>query len=384
MTIYNFYYNNIPYCLIDSKEYKKTRALYRLKMLDDLDYNKIIIGKNKLKLISNNTMVIINNLNSYMKSKDLQRCFEYNYPIIKQELKKLHATNKPVKNTSLNAKKIIAGSLTLSMLLATYKTKDINQINISNYDLKESTNIEQDNKAIINELEESIINEVVEKNQDVSISFDNLSESEKALYVQQTYGELINQYSNKWGVDPRIITAILTQESGGKDTNLMQIEYNAWKDQVITAKNFNDNSNVKIVLTDNPEEYDSSILTINKNELNNPKTNISVGTILLTYNLKNFNYNIPIALTSYNCGIGTMNKILDEASKNIGYTKKELIDDPTNLEFLNYRFIMQNGDPNYFENVIRYIPNYKEDDIKVFDNNNEIHILNIAFNNKTK
>ena len=59
MTIHDFYYDNMPYCMLNSKEYKKARALYRLKKLDDLDYEKIIIGRNKLKLVSKNDIVII-------------------------------------------------------------------------------------------------------------------------------------------------------------------------------------------------------------------------------------------------------------------------------------------------------------------------------------
>ena len=43
---------------------------------------------------------------------------------------------------------------------------------------------------------------------------------------------------------------------------------------------------------------------------------------------------------------------------------------------------MTNGDQNYFENVMRYIPNL--DEIKVFDNNDNLHILKVTFNEKVK
>ena len=382
MKIQDFYYSTTPTCIVDSKEYKKARALYRLKKIDDLEIERIIVGKNRIKLVSKDNIIIIHDLDKYMMSKDLQRCLEYNYPIIKHELKKMHKTDKPLKNIKGNVKRVIAGSLTLSMLFATYKLKDLNTTFENNNELKVRPNIEEDNNTIIDKIENIVTNDIEESNPTLSVSFENLSDSEKALYVQKTYGDLINTYSNKWGVDPGLVTAILTQESGGMETNLMQIEYNAWKDQVITSKNFNDNSNVKIVLTESPELYDSTILTISKDDLNNPKTNISVGTILLTYNLKNFNYNIPIALTSYNCGIGTMNKIIETTSLNTGISKEDLINDSTNLEFLNYRYIMTDGDQNYFENVMRYIPNL--DEIKVFDNNDDLHVLKVSFNEKVK
>ncbi|MBP3766258.1 MAG: transglycosylase SLT domain-containing protein [Bacilli bacterium] len=381
--IYKFYYNNGPYCIVDSEEYKNARALYRLKKLDNNDYEKIVAGKNQLKLISKENVVIINNMDQYMKTKDLQRCLEDNYPIIKNELKKTHKTNKPLKNTKINAKKVIVGSLTLSMLLGSYKLKDLNITNTNDNKLKIDSTIEQENDSTIEEIKENVINDIKKENSSLSITFDNLSDSEKALYVQQTYGDLIEKYSTKWGIDSRLITAILTQESGGKDENLMQIEYNAWKNQLIEVKNFNDDSTVKIVLTEDPELYDSDVITINRTELKNPKTNISVGTILLRFNLKCFNYNIPISLTSYNCGTGTMNNILDETCRNTGYIKEELINDPTNLEFLNYRYIMTDGDQNYFENVVRYIPNYDEE-LQIWDENNELHALKVSFEGKTK
>ena len=383
MIIHDFYYDNEPYYVENNKEYGKFKALYKLQKLDDLNYEKIVVGKNKLKLISDNDIVIIHNLDLYMKSKDLQRCLEYNYPLIKKELKKMHK-RKPLSNKSISAKKVVVGSMALCMLLAAYKSKHLKLINTNESELKLSPNIEKNNDTIIEKIEDMIKDDIEQNNPTLSITFDNLSDSEKALYVQKTYGDLIKQYSTKWGIDPKLITAILTQESGGKEDNLMQIEYDAWYNQVISVKNFNDNSNVKIVLTDNPDLYDSSILTISKDDLNNPKTNISVGTIILNYNLKYYSYNIPIALTSYNCGTGTMNKILKETCINTGYTKEEIINDPTNLEFLNYRYIMTDGDENYFENVIRYIPDHENEEIRVFDNNNEMHILNFAFKSKTK
>ena len=42
MKIQDFYYSTTPTCIVDSKEYKKARALYKLKKVDDLEIERII------------------------------------------------------------------------------------------------------------------------------------------------------------------------------------------------------------------------------------------------------------------------------------------------------------------------------------------------------
>ena len=138
-----------------------------------------------------------------------------------------------------------------------------------------------------------------------------------------------------------------------------------------------------IVLTETPELYDNNITCISKDELSIPKTNISVGTAILAYDLKKFNYNIPLAITAYNYGITNVYKVLKETSNHTGLTIDELINDPSNTEFLKYRDIIDIGDPLYFEHVTQYIIN-QEDGITAFDHeNNLIYKLNIDYQLET-
>ena len=126
-------------------------------------------------------------------------------------------------------------------------------------------------------------------------------------------------------------------------------------------------------------KYKNDVICINRMELNNPKTNISVGTIILTHSLKTFNYNIPLAITAYNLGIGSVNKILDKTSYKTGLSKEQLINDSSNQEFLKYRDIIEFGDSKYFEHVIQYVFDYKNGVTAFNKENNTLYILNIEY-----
>ena len=105
------------------------------------------------------------------------------------------------------------------------------------------------------------------------LEFEHNRDSEKGDHAYDNYYELVEKYSNKWGVSPNVIMSMLTQESGGYSTNLMQIQFWSWKDQVINVYNFEAGKYEKLVLTDNPQEYErkyGDIITITKDDLNNP------------------------------------------------------------------------------------------------------------------
>ena len=48
---------------------------------------------------------------------------------------------------------------------------------------------------------------------------------------------------------------------------------------------------------------------------------------------------------------------------NTGLSKEEL-SDPTNLIWINYRNVVGGGDPRYLENVLRYLPNETQIEMK--------------------
>ena len=208
------------------------------------------------------------------------------------------------------------------------------------------------------------------------LEFEHNRDSEKGDHAYDNYYELVEKYSNKWGVSPNVIMSILTQESGGYSTNLMQIQFWSWKDQVINVYNFEAGKYEKLVLTDNPQEYErkyGDIITITKDDLNNPKTNISVGTVLFRESARAMNNHIGASIQCYNFGYGNMMKVLNETASQTGVSVDAILEDQENIDFVNYTHIIDAGDPNYLSNVMQYTNSLEEGFIlKEIDENGNI------------
>lgn len=208
------------------------------------------------------------------------------------------------------------------------------------------------------------------------LEFEHNRDSEKGDHAYDNYYELVEKYSNKWGVSPNIIMSMLTQESGGYSTNLMQIQFWSWKDQVINVYNFEAGKYEKLVLTDNPQEYErkyGDIITITKDDLNNPKTNISVGTVLFRESARAMNNHIGASIQCYNFGYGNMMKVLNETASQTGVSVDAILEDQENIDFVNYTHIIDAGDPNYLSNVMQYTNSLEEGFIlKEIDENGNI------------
>lgn len=208
------------------------------------------------------------------------------------------------------------------------------------------------------------------------LEFEHNRDSEKGDHAYDNYYELVEKYSNKWGVSPNIIMSMLTQESGGYSTNLMQIQFWSWKDQVINVYNFEAGKYEKLVLTDNPQEYErkyGDIITITKDDLNNPKTNISVGTVLFRESARAMNNHIGASIQCYNFGYGNMMKVLNETASQTGVSVDAILEDQENIDFVNYTHIIDAGDPNYLSNVMQYTNSLEEEFIlKEIDENGNI------------
>lgn len=220
-----------------------------------------------------------------------------------------------------------------------------------------------DKKDLPVQIEESIDtnsnNEIHINSTTIPINIANNSDDETIDNINTKYGDIINECSKKWGISSNLITALICQESRGKLKNLGQIEFHQWNDMPIDVHNFITNADEKIVLTNNPNKY-NGMTTVSEEELLNPKTNISVSTIILRYNLQRNNFNVPITIQEYNYGCGNMNKVLTVAANNSGTTKEDIINNPENLDFMDYRTIINggnkaHGDDEYIEHVLQYV-----------------------------
>lgn len=182
------------------------------------------------------------------------------------------------------------------------------------------------------------------------------SENDVILYRNQ-YGDIVHDKALKWGIDENLLLAILTEESRqGGIVNLMQIEFDAWKDVPFKVYDFQNDKYVDILLTDNQEKYnDPAYLTISRADLTNPETNISIGAAIMQNSLYSMNYHVPAAIQCYNYGLTKMNNEVFKNMENTSFkTKNEVLNDQYDFTFMN-NTVSGYGDANYFYDVLRFI-----------------------------
>lgn len=409
--------------IIDGKEktFYGDKAINLLVKKDKINFKKVRIHNNRMVMQANNTQVIFRDLNEMLDNE----IFDYFY----NNIKKINKSLNKKKNNKVSKGQVVGfatvGVVAAIMLALTAgKIKDrssevipiefdqdeendldsvISNIPVEPIDelaMKSNDNLIDENNeeikseatdpsALLDELdqidEEQAIEEYLNSAQVFSIAYDNEFDEEKYQNVYDNCNDYIQVRAPRWGVSPSLAQGMVTQETGAYYTNLMQIQFNSWHDQEITLYNYETGKMETIILTNNPDGYvrkpDTQYIT--EKDLENPKTNISVGCIILQYSYEKMHHNIPLAIQCYNFGTGNMEKVLEEAALNLGISVDEILDDPTNTDWLEYRDIIDVGDKNYLEHVIRYVPN-PEDEIwmNYIDEDGNIQQTTITFYNE--
>lgn len=211
--------------------------------------------------------------------------------------------------------------------------------------------------------------EVEEDNNSVFVEYEDRSEAEKAYNTRYNYYDLIEKYSRMYGLDPNLVLAIATQERGvhsatmdeGGATGLMQVQNEIWENQEKISYNFDIG------------DYESYYITPEK--IQDLEQNIRIGCSIFQECLQVMDYNIIAAIQCYNMGQGNMDDILNAYAYDTGKTKDEILSNPNDIGWLDYRYIPDAGDPEYVERVLSWMGN--ENCIKVLKTNNEEVTINI-------
>lgn len=218
---------------------------------------------------------------------------------------------------------------------------------------------------------------------EVDINFNYSNDSiNTSEYVHNTWGEIVNKYSVKTGLDPRLIEGVICHESHGNiaDNNLMQIIYSTVETLEFDQYDFESMKYVHYVFCNSPENYDENTVVFTRDDIHDPEKNIYAGSVLLKYMIEYENNNILAGLQAYNFGSGAFNEVLTTTVSNTSYSSKnQLLNDYDNPEFLNYLYIRPGyGDHYYIPNVFKYVTNLDEPiTIEYLDNNQQMGFMSL-------
>ena len=202
--------------------------------------------------------------------------------------------------------------------------------------------------------------------------------SKEALTNAKRYEDLFEKYANRYGLDKNLLIALASQESSGEHyknlergpaAGIMQIEKKIHIGTTVSAYNFETKEIEKIKVTED--------------NLKDIESNIQIGSMILRGYIENNNYNIPLALQTYNFGPGNMQKVLNTCSSLENENIKDMRNNPTNNAWLKYRAHLNIGDAKYVEHVFSFLENNSNLTVKTRDNKNiSVNITNDLVNTK--
>ena len=288
----------------------------------------------------------------------------YSKEIIKEYYKKkknrINVYHMPKGKTIIKKKKkkgkiiamMLSGTMTLSALGLAMSLNNNEDKEEDSHILKAKYIVDQQNE-LDNTTEDEIMN-IPPENQTVAefhYSYEDRSNTDLIFNVE-LYDDIFRDCAKRYGLDVNLLKAIACQESSGNHYDnigigpaegIMQIEKDCHIDTVVSAFDFESNSEKSIYIT---EEV-----------LQDPATNIEIGAMDLRNSIEAYNYNIPLGTQAYNFGVGGVQYTLDMCQSLTGINETDIENNQENNEWLNYREIIGIGDPEYVEHVYSFLPN---------------------------
>ena len=318
------------------------------------DFNKYIVKKNTLRIIGN----ILHNMKVSRKNVTLGKVV-----VAASIIAVLASHGIGKKNESMAADSTITTPPAIVEMVET----DIPTLS-EDVEIEAPTheNLEEKQEDVQVTEEKEVVEEKQEdKKQELESMF-----SEDAFHF--SYEDIFEKYANRYGLDKNLLMAMAAQESSGDHyghlddgrpaAGIMQIEKSVHLGNKVKAYNF--------------ETGEMEYITVTQDKLNNIDSNIQIGSMILREYIENSNYNIPLAIQTYNMGPGNMNKVLNTCGdlENVEvYTMKN---NPTNNKWLNYRSFVKAGDSKYVEHVFSYLG--KHSNLQVLKRNNQKVSVNLA------
>lgn len=313
------------------------------------NYSKISITEKDIIISNSRLKLNIDNYkdNTNLKMESIIRKLRKDY----RELKKKRLRKQKIKRISALSCAVLISSSVL-----------VNALSLNNENNKQEV-YKTNQPNIINTMEEVndlshvsfVIEEETSNANNFEINFESRVDNEKYKITKAYYNQMITNISNEYGIDPRIMLAIATQESGihntengGPAIGLMQIERAVWNGEKISAYNYSKGA--------------FETINITEEKLKDLEFNIRTSCMILKDCLNKSNYNLPVAIQMYNFGYGNINKVFKTTyGENIDF---ENICKDCDNSWLENRENINEGDSKYLEHILSYIEDIEEIEIK--------------------
>ena len=207
----------------------------------------------------------------------------------------------------------------------------------------------KDGEVISDEEIDSIVNAPL-----VQLDVDGVYDRGIANNMKDLIGYIENA-SAKWGVGDRLLYDIISQESAGGLDNLVQFEFNSWKESPITIHNYLTGKNEVIVFSNNIDKWEDKVTrVISQDEMLDPQTNVEIAAMALQNFGRMYNFNIPLTIQAYNRGPTNVDEMLVKTAEGEGCTVQDIIDNKDSTVWIDYAWKDPNG-LTYFEEVAKHL-----------------------------
>ena len=338
----------------NEKELKNEDAIQFLKTFEKYDKVKIKCVANDVMFNYGHDSLTVEDYPHVFSDERLDEVFDSVLGNKTTVVNSNHPKTKKVKRKNkYNTKKIITTAF-IAAVLGTTAVKSIPKEADNEYIVQSNKVIDYEPVTLQENTEarDKYLQEIITRYKNTAfINYETRDEYEMLKHQNtiENYKEIIDYYSEMYGIDSNLMTAIATQERGvhseemdeGGATGLMQIQNDAWDNEYLSAYNF-EGSNWEEVYVDTEQLKDINY-------------NIKIGCMIFQNYLYQLDYN-PIAATqAYNMGIGTIGMIYSDYCSDNGLDINETISDPRNLGWMDYRKEIPYGDQEYIEHVYSYL-----------------------------
>ncbi len=255
-------FDNVSYKKIGYSEIEIIDTAVIKKLLSRLPNNSIS-KENASKKVIASVMVVATMLGASKMLKESTK--SNNKTDSLSSIPAQESTIENLKNNNKEEKPIMQENDIISYSIE--KTDTLNQ-NVTSYSVE---SLEEDKEPTI------IIETPYTFDEDIPVyefDYEDRSNSEKSNFAKDNYTDIVNKYSAMYGLDNKLVLAMLTQENAYNEINysnigangVMQIE-SIWYGQNICAYNYQNNT------------YET--ITIEKDKLTDPDYSIKIGCMIL-------------------------------------------------------------------------------------------------------